>query len=309
VLGALLFMTVLAGCGGEGGSDEGDGTTTSEPPADDGGESGASEVTVLALGEETVLADLLALDIRPVASSANVVVDGGFVGLDELDTEGIDALVSSDPNIERLAAYEPDVVVTNEFVVGFLGQEVLDGLADEVVVVPYDPAEQMRAIGEAFGKGEEAEALLERLDTAISDGSEAVAELSEDRRTVSVATIYPGTSVAAWVDGPIDVPDTLLKLGFTLDPASGDVTGAENGRVYLSEEQIGILDAPIIVAMQSEYVDGEAEAVAAMAEDPLWTGLRAVSADQVVTVERLGYPGVAGRIRLVEELLARLVEG
>jgi iron complex transport system substrate-binding protein len=273
------------------GTGDGDRATTAETP------------TVLALGEEYLLADLLTLGIRPIASTANVVLDEGFAGLGEFDTEGIEALPSNEPNLERLAGYRADVVVANTFVADYLGREVLEGLGGELVVVPDDHAERNLALGNTFDRRSEAEAALADLDEAIAAGA---ATLSAGGRAVSVATVYPGSTVAAWVDGPIDVPATLLAMGFTLRPGATDVEGEEGGRLYLSNEQLDVLDADTLVALQSDLVAGEPEALEAMADDPLWSGLPAMASGKVVTIDRLGYPGIAGRRRLVDDLVARL---
>jgi iron complex transport system substrate-binding protein len=273
------------------GTGDGDRATTAETP------------TVLALGEEYLLADLLTLGIRPIASTANVVLDEGFAGLGEFDTEGIEALPSNEPNLERLAGYRADVVVANTFVADYLGREVLEGLGGEHVVVPDDHAERIVALGDTFDRRSEADAALADLDEAIAAGA---ATLNAGGRAVSVATVYPGSTVAAWVDGPIDVPATLLAMGFTLRPGATDVEGEEGGRLYLSNEQLDVLDADTLVALQSDLVAGEPEALEAMADDPLWSGLPAVASGKVVTIDRLGYPGIAGRRRLVDDLVARL---
>ena len=53
-----------------------------------------------------------------------------------------------------------------------------------------------------------------------------------------------------------------------------------------------------------------ARELAEMEEDPLWQQLPAVESGNVHTVDRLGYPGIAGRIRLVGDLVEILgVEG
>lgn len=302
----ILGLALLAACGSDDGGDSADGDAGTTTTAADGAPA-EPDVRVLALGEEMVLSDLLALGIRPVASSANLVLDEGFVGLEDADTEGIEPLLSTDPNIEALAGFDADVVVVNQFVVDNVGMEVLEGLADEVVLVPYDIEGQVLALGEAFDRTDEAEALLAELDAAVAEGADAVAALPEEDRTVSVATIYSGPAPAAWVDGPIDVPATMLDLGFTLQPGAEDVDGESNGRVYLSEEQLGIFDAPTMVMLQSpDLVDGEADAIATIEANPLWAGLPAVAGDRVVVLDRLGYMGVTGRIQLVEDLVEQL---
>ena len=71
-------------------------------------------------------------------------------------------------------------------------------------------------------------------------------------------------------------------------------------------EQLGLLDSELLVLMQSETVDGEAEALAEIEADPIWQTLPAVQSGNVVVIDRLGYPGAAGQIRLLEELSSLL---
>ena len=77
-----------------------------------------------------------------------------------------------------------------------------------------------------------------------------------------------------------------------------------NGRVFLSLEQLGILDAPTIVLLQSPTVQGEQTAVDEITANPLWAQLPAVQNDRVVTFDRLGYAGAAGQIRFLGEFAA-----
>lgn len=297
-----LAAAALAGCGGSDG-DDGTAGDTSAPAAGSTDDFGR----IVSLGEERFLADLLALGVKPVASTANAIVDGGFVGLDGLDAEGIEPLPSAEPNIERLAALEPDTIVTNEFVNDYLGADVLEGIADVIVIPDGTAEEQLLALGDAFDRRAEAEALIDELEAAIAAGNEELADVPADERVVSVATIYSGPTVAVWADGPVDVPATLLALGYELRPDAAAVAGVPggptDGRAYISEEQLGLLDAPMMILMQTDQVEGESDALAAMEDDPLWQQLPAVESGNVHTVDRLGYPGIAGRIRLVDDLV------
>lgn len=310
VLLAVLLAAAVTACGGSGSNGANDGEAGGSSGEDGSTATVDVDGRIVALGEERFLADLLALGVRPVASTANVVVDGGFVGLDDFDTEGIEPLPGSEPNVERLALLEPDVIVTNEFVDEYLGHDTLTRMADVVVIPDGDAESQVLALGDAFGRRAEAEALIAGLDDAIAEGREALADVPEEDRVVSVATIYSGPTLAVWADGPVDVPATLLALGYALRPDAEAVAGVPggptDGRAYISEEQIGLLDAPTLVLMQTKYVDGEDEAIAEMEENPLWTRLPAVQSGNVVTVDRLGYPGIAGRTKLVSVLVEAL---
>jgi iron complex transport system substrate-binding protein len=298
----VLAGFVFGACGGDDG-DTGDAATpgSTAPGGDDPGR-------VVALGEEFLLADLLALGIQPVASTATV-LDAGFQGVDEFDTEGIEVLSGTEANLEQLAALRPDVIVATDFVVDYVGRDTLEGIS-EVVTVPADddPATRLQALGEEFGREAEADALLGDLDAAVSDATDAVAATGEPC-VVSVATAYP-SQIALWVDGPVNIPQALLDMGCELDPGPDAVEGipggATEGRAFVSSEQLGLLDAPVIVVMQSEAVEGEPAAYAALTDDPLWQRLPAVEAGAVIELDRLAYPGVAGQIRLLDELAVSL---
>ena len=129
------------------------------------------------------------------------------------------------------------------------------------------------------------------LDAATS----AAAATVPDDCAVSLAAIYPGPSPAAFVAGPWDIPTSILSTGCALDPDATVAAPDANGRVYQSMEQLGILDAPMLVLLQSDTVEGEQEAVDQLAADPLWAQLPAVQSGDVVEFDRLGYPGATGR--------------
>lgn len=96
VLGALALAAALAACSAGGGDDDETGisaaSTTSEGTVDLGDR-------VVVVGEEDLLADVLALGIEPVAATATV-AEVGFQGLDEFDTSGIEVLPQTELSID-----------------------------------------------------------------------------------------------------------------------------------------------------------------------------------------------------------------
>jgi iron complex transport system substrate-binding protein len=280
-------------------------------PSEDGssrahgrGVEGEAPGRVVALGEEFLLADLLALGIEPVASTATV-VDAGFLGVDEFDTSGIEALSGNEPDFERLATFAADTLVTTQFVIDEVGREPLAANGD-LVVLPddADPERRLEILAETFGREREADELLAELDAA-RERARAAIESNDGSCVVSVATVYP-SQLAVWVAGPINIPQALLDLGCTLVPTPAEVDPAPNGRAYISLEQLGLLDAPTLVVMQSDEVEGETIAYRELTQGSLWQTLPAVEAGRVIEVDRLGYPGVPGQIRLFDDLGAAL---
>lgn len=291
-LAALAVALLLGACSG---SDDAPTTTRSGTTGDDR----ASDVgRVVALGEEFLLADLLAIGVVPVASTATT-ADAGFQGLDGYDTGDITALPSDEPNIERLASLEPDTIVVADFVLDVIDRSVLEELA-EVVVVPTDGGvEQVEILGEAFDRTEQAAEVVAEVEAADAEAEGAAPDGCE----VSLATVYPGPSPAAWVASPNDVAVAVEHLGCTLVPSVDDGEPDGAGRIRLSLEQVSLLDAPIMILLQSDSVEGERESLESLASDALWQQLPAVEAHEVHELDRLGYPGVEGRVRLYDDLL------
>lgn len=335
VVAALALAVVLAACGSDGGS----ATTaasavttaatsapsTSVAPTTTGGgtattNDGAASVStspttivstapaasapaedlgrVVVLAEEALFADVLSLGVRPVASSASV-VEAGFQGMDDFDTTGIEALPMTTLNLEQLAALRPDTIITLQFWADQIGEDVLRGAADRIVLVPdgLSIPDRVTYLGEQLGRQPQAAALVADLTAAEA----AAAAKVPDDCVVSLVAIYPGPAPAVFVSGPWDIPSAVLATGCRLDPDATVVEPDRNGRVYLSMEQLGLLDAPRIVLLQSDTVEGEDAAVAEIEANPLWANLPAVQAHRVTVLDRLGYPGAAGQIRFYGE--------
>lgn len=296
---ALAAVLVLgtAACGGDSGSGSSEGTTTAAPGAGEAVEDAPDFGRVLALGEEFLLADLLSLGITPVASTATS-SDAGWQGLDDFDTDGIEILPNTEANIEQLAALDVDTVIALQYVVDQVGMDTLEALGTVIVAPTGTGPEELIDLGEQLGREDEAVEVVAELDAANAKAVDAAGDDCE----VSVATIYPGPTPAAWVAAPNNVAIALEAMGCTLVPSAADEAPDGAGRVYLSLENLGRLSAPQLILLQTSSVEGEDEALADVEDSPVWQGLPAVEAGNVTTVDRLGFPGAAGLIRLYDEL-------
>lgn len=267
----------------------------STPPSTDSApDFDASRMVVLA--EEFLLADVLALGFEPIASTATVETVG-LQGLGDYDTDGIDVLSMTELNLEQLATLEPSVIVTLQFWADEAGIDRLETIAP-VIIVPdgLSGAEQATALGALLGRDDEAAALIADLDTATADAAARV----PDDCVVSLAAIYSGPSVALFVDGPWELPSAVQSVGCTLEPGV-ELEHDQNGRAWIATEQLELLAAPTIVLLQTPTVEGEDAAIAEITDDPLWARLPAVEAGRVWTFDRLGYPGIEGSIRFLDE--------
>ncbi|MFV0308592.1 MAG: ABC transporter substrate-binding protein, partial [Desertimonas sp.] len=221
-------------------------------------------------------------------------------GMGDLPTDGIELFDYLTISLEEVAAMDADHVIVWQFAADTVGVDQLAGTTEHLHVIPTGTSgdDQLRLLGDAFDRTERAEELITRLDEAVAAANDVV----PDDCATSVAAIYAGPSVAAFVEPVWDVPRTVDALGCELVPGPGSMEPDGNGRVYLSMEQLGVLDGPQLVLMQTDTVPGEPDAVSEIEDGPLWAALPAVIDDRVAVIDRLGYAGILGEIRLVEDL-------
>ncbi|MEM8706515.1 MAG: ABC transporter substrate-binding protein [Actinomycetota bacterium] len=256
---------------------------------------------VVALGEDVLLANLLAMGVTPIFSTTNGA--DGFVGI-ERDTSGIEFAQSFNINAEELSTLDADLLITGQSFVDLANAgDIIDGLADEVVILQENGwRESVVELAEALGVPERGAALLATYDAALAEAQGVL----DPELVVSVASVYD-FAFAAWVDAPAAVPATLLDLGVTVSPGGGELANESFGRVRpLSDEQLPVLDGDILLLLQNFELESEAEALAAAEEQPLWQSIPAVAAGNVAQLDRIGYQGVEGRIRLIQDIITAI---
>jgi iron complex transport system substrate-binding protein len=255
---------------------------------------------VVALGQEYMLADVLDAGINVVASNVNVIDVAGFKQ-DELDD--IFLFLATQPNLETITSLNPDLIIGVDYFIQRIGYNKLSAIAPTVAI--DTEGEWQRTYVETlsvFGKAAEAQSNITAYEARLSDVRE---KLNANGRLISVGTIYPDQSPAAWVDGPTAVPQLLLDLGFQLSPSPAEVKdfGIRDGRVFFSLERLDLFAADTLILLQSNQVEGEEESLAEVKANPLWANLPAVKTNQVFVLDRLGYPGLRGRYMLLDDVL------
>ena len=239
--------------------------------------------------------------VVPMAATATL--NDKFTAI-ERDTSAIQPLPSTEANFELLASLKPDSIITTENILNYVDKDLLDGIAPTSVISGESWRERVVNLGEILNAPSKAEALLADYDSAISN---AQVELDADI-SISLATIYPGATIAVWVDGPSNIPQTILDIGIELSPGINDYPTAPLGREFITNERIGDLSSPIIVLSQSSTVEGEDESLKNIQNNSFWRNLPAVNSGKVFTINRLGYPGIEGRIRLISELVNLIMD-
>lgn len=158
-------------------------------------------------------------------------------------------ILRGDLNFEQVAASEPDVIVA---IWSGITKDEYDQLSKiaPVVAVPEGvgdyalPWDQLALIaGEAVGKADEAEALVEDLRSEMAAISDRHPDW--DGKTASVAYYWRDTPGVYTGD---DIRPLLLSnLGLETPASVNDAAGAEEFAFSFSEEELEIIDADVLV--------------------------------------------------------------
>jgi iron complex transport system substrate-binding protein len=281
---ALAVALTLTACGGSNASgSEAPATTTADAafPRTVEHAMGTTEieerperVVVLDTGE---LDSVLSLDVTPVGAVTTDVSDGFLSYLAEgaADVEVVGTI--AEPNLEAIAALQPDLILSNK-----VRHEALYEQLSQIAPTVF--AERVGAVwkenfllaAEALGLEEEATTRLEEYEAAAAALGESVGDPA-------------GTTVSAvrFVDGVIRVYTPESFLGTVLADAGLDQLVLPTDRTptfaELSAEQLTSADADIVLF--SSYGAAEDSGEAAVVAGPLWPRLTAVGEGRAHAVE------------------------
>ncbi|NAZ85366.1 ABC transporter substrate-binding protein [Kineococcus indalonis] len=278
-LAASGALVTLSACGGEG---DGAGAGSSAPAASSapGGASGAFPVTVehklgsteVAAAPERVVTVgyneqdfVLALGVTPVGTRKTLSYDSARRpwAQDLLPEGGIPEVGEAELNLEAIAALQPDLIIG---AYSYMEQDLYDQLsaiaptiADAPGATPEAAAtwqEELRVVGRALGRGEQAAALTEQVETDFQDAVDAHPGFAG--KTVTVALIIGGQY---YLLGAADPRGKFFQdLGFEGNPTEGE----------LSAEQTSVMDTDVLVVLgadaQTFAANGAAAALAVVTE-------------------------------------------
>ncbi|NPC95618.1 iron-siderophore ABC transporter substrate-binding protein [Nocardioides sp. zg-DK7169] len=291
---AALLVLPLAACGSDDSSDapEAGGSSGSFEPVTIEHAFGATEIDeqperVVTWGWGSPDA-ALALGVTPVAMEkltygAN---EAGFMpwqeeAFEEFGDEVPIALTPGEaPPFEEIAAAEPDLILANYSGITEADYEKLSKIAD-TVAYPEEPwatpwRDVVTTVGEALGKPEEAEQLLEGIDAEVAEAAEEHPEF--EGKTIAAVAIDPS---AFYVYRGVDPRVQFLEdLGFTLAPSVDELDTEETTFYYtLSTEEVDKLTSDVLLS----YVPTE-ERAEQIAKDPTFKTMQQFRDDTVATV-------------------------
>lgn len=232
----------------------------------------ATEVVGLEWG---VIENLISLGVMPVGV-ADVEGYTAWVSAAQLDEGVVDVGLRGEPSIDALVALEPDLVVaTTDLPANIIEQ--IEGLVPVLVVraaAAERPVDQMRdnirLVAQAVGKEAEADALVERVDAAIAEGTQAMADAGLEGQ--------PFTLADAWMDG-----NNVSIRAFTAGSLMGAVAeemGLVNAWDLEGDADYGLAITDVegltnLGDVQFTYYTNAAEvdAIAELDGNPIWEGL------------------------------------
>lgn len=225
----------------------------------------------------------LQLGVEPVGAADWVGFedeDGLGPWMEEGYSESPEILGTMELSYEAVAELEPDLILDVNSSGDQERYERLESIAPTVGVGPgganymTDGDEQLSMIGEALGRTQEAEQIQAELDESFAEVAEAHPEWAD--RDVTVATRTSEGWGAYTHDGRVEF---LEDLGFTNNPEIEELSEEDEWSVELSDEQIDVFDADLIVAFPI-WIDTEE-----ITEDAGWNSIDAVEEDRAVVVD------------------------
>ncbi|WKA54216.1 ABC transporter substrate-binding protein [Planococcus shixiaomingii] len=203
VLLIAILMLVLAGCSSA--SEEPATTETAAEPVTITGTNGevkldapAKKVVVL---EWTYAEDLLAVGVQP-AGMADIVDYGNYVNIEpQLDETVVDVGGRQEPNLEAIAAIEPDLIIGVSFRHDAMLED-LEKIAPTVIFNPYPEDESIdlyqemettfKEIAKAVDKTAEADKVLADLETKYEEKAAEIEAANLKTKDVILTLAYTG---------------------------------------------------------------------------------------------------------------------
>lgn len=284
---------LLAGCGN--GAKDGSGEDGKRAVTFRGGSVTAPEKPrrVVSLWFPTTT-DLVELGLTPQAT-----IDKEFAFPEELsgefpedfDPTSVRSLGDqSQPNLERVAAMRPDLILCTDFQRDELGDE-LEQIAP-VAALLWDGDWQLHfeEVARVVGREREAARVVRRFEETVEQARELVPQ------NLEVAFLETEDDSSFRINRPTSFPGIIAeKLGLTVnDPVDSGETS--DFFVAVSTEKLNIVRAPIIFVT---VFDESGESLAFFRDQPLWKNLPAVRRDAVEAVPFGVYGGAsyaAGRV-------------
>nr|MBO2500125.1 iron-siderophore ABC transporter substrate-binding protein [Acidimicrobiia bacterium] len=231
-----------------------------------------------------VVENLVSLGVMPVGV-ADVEGYTAWVSAAPLDEGVADVGLRGEPSIDSLVALEPDLVISTTD----LPENIVEQIEEIVPVLVVRPAaaerpidqmkDNIRLVAQAVGKETEAEALIERVDSAIAQGAEAISAAGLEGQPFTLADAWSegnNVSIRAFTSGSL-----MGAVGEEMGLVDAwDLEGdPDYGLAITDVEGLTNLPDDLIFTYYSNAVFEDA--IAGLEGNPIWEGLPFVQAGNV----------------------------
>lgn len=324
VLLAALLVAAATACG----SDDSDGgasdatEATSAENTDSAAESttrtvehalGSSEVPdrperVVVVDRRGTLAFLLELGVEPIAAlEAEWLFGQPFHPLiaEQAEAAGVEPITATDngPNVEQVAALDPDLIIGNVRDMGETSEELAQIAPTVGLEWNFaDPIANATVIAAVLGLDDEAGALVDEFESALDEAASS----TKDPGTVSIVGLFAPEDLRIYREGNLYGAMTTALGGqivptadvLPLDPDDGEVN-------YVSLEQIGLASGDSLISFVNLSTDQQS-AYAAIEDEPLVQALPGFQNDRVLETDpqlAFGAAGVTGLTAMLDQLV------
>jgi iron complex transport system substrate-binding protein len=315
LIGTAGLLLLPAACGRERDGEKTPGETrTVEDGVGRSVEVPVSPQRVIVLDPGPALFHLVDLGLVPKGATTDISTVGGdfpeLLGDARKDIEPVGD--SSSPNLERIAALEPDLIFhQTEF-----SDPGIERLSEIAPTVQYnrgsfspDPAELMRFVARVVSREEKGEELIGRWEARLE---EAAQELDVEGETCSIVLLY-AFEPSFNLFGPESVTGYVAqRLGWEIVPDVVEGEPLDDYSETLSLEVIGEYmeaDTVLLLTYASGLTGGENESgenVAMVTQSEVWRAIPAVREGRVIEVDTMefdyGY-GFAGLYRTLDTIV------
>ena len=217
----------------------------------------------------------MALGVQPVAASdwGGYGDDGLGPWVEEEYDESPEIISTSEPEYEKIAALEPDLILDVKSSGDQERYDKLSAIATTVGVPDEEddsyltgPDEQVSMIAQALGETGKGDEILQ----ARADRAEQIKADHPEWEGKTLSAVGASTTWGVFLPGSVRV-DPLMQLGFTLNEKIANTSAGDNGfSVSLTDETLGDADADVVLAYPISKTEDE------IADNDAWKRLPAV---------------------------------
>ena len=229
---------------------------------------------------------IMSLGVQPIAAP-KIVIDN-LLHLPPANREIADIGNPTEPNIEKILALKPDLILTSKIYAKPETYKILSAIAPTVVFDVDNDAQWQKLTplcAEVLGKQAEAEKLLTDYEAKLQ---KLKTQLSNNQRQIKVSVVFFNAQ-RIWAVGKDTFSGSVLETVGLSRP----LNQTEGRGSTISAELLSEIDGDALFVLkpksQTKIADDVRKAVEKIKQNPLWSKLKVVQTNQVHEVDAYWY--------------------